>query len=279
MALTANIFIFTIFVIKRMNIMVPAGTLILMAVDAVLGIAIPVCLSVWLVRKHHAKMSTILIGAATFIIFALVLESIMHQLVLKGPHGASIMGNTLLFAIYGGLAAGIFEETGRFLSMKFLMKKEPAKPLPGVAYGVGHGGVEMMVIFGLTMISNLVVSALINSGQADLIFAKVPEEAAGQLQAQLGQLQSLTAGSLVIGLWERLSALILHLGLSILVWVAVRKGGKWLWLFPAAIAIHALVDAGAVLLNKSVGMVPLELIVTAEAIAVAALGYLFAKKL
>ena len=250
-----------------------------MAVNALLGIAIPVCLALYLVRKHHARPSTILIGAGTFILFALVLESILHQLVLKGPHGAGILGNTLRYAIYGGLAAGIFEETGRFLSMKFLMKKEPSAPLPGIAYGVGHGGVEMLVIFGITMINNLVISALINSGQADVIFAKVPEEAAGQLQAQLDQLQTIGAGPLLIGLWERLSALVLHLGLSLLVWAAVRKGGKWLWLFPAAILLHALVDAGAVLLQKSAGMVPLELIVTAEAIAVAAMGYLVAKKI
>ena len=251
----------------------------MMAVNALLGFAIPVCLSVYLVRKHHARPFTILIGAGTFVFFALILESGMHQLVLKGPHGDAILGNTLRYAIYGGLAAGIFEETGRFLSMKFLMKKEPSKPLPGVAYGIGHGGAEMLIIFGITMINNLVISALINSGQTDILFTKVPEEAAAQLQGQLDQLQTIGAGSLLIGLWERFSALLLHLGLSMLVWVAVRKGGKWLWLFPAAIALHAIVDAGAVLLQKSVGMIPLELIVTAEAIAVASAGFLVAKKL
>ncbi len=251
----------------------------MMAANAFLGIAVPVCLAVYLVRKHRAKLSSILIGAGTFLLFALVLESILHQLVLKGPHGSDILGNTLLYALYGGLAAGVFEETGRFLSMKFLMKKEPSKPLPGIAYGVGHGGAEMLILFGITMINNLVISALINSGQADAIFAKVPEEAAGQLQAQLDQLQTLGAGTLLIGLWERFSALILHLGLSMLVWVAVRKGGKWQWLFPAAIVLHAIVDAGAVLLQKSAGLVPLELIVMAEAIAVAAIGYNVAKKL
>ena len=259
--------------------MVPVSSLIMMAANAFLGIAVPVCLAVYLVRKHRARLSSILIGAGTFILFALVLESILHQLVLKGPHRSDILGNTLLYALYGGLAAGVFEETGRFLSMKFLMKKEPSKPLPGIAYGVGHGGAEMLILFGITMINNIVISALINSGQADAIFAKVPEEAAGQLQAQLDQLQTLGAGTLLIGLWERFSALILHLGLSMLVWVAVRKGGKWLWLFPAAIVLHAIVDAGAVLLQKSTGLVPLELIVMAEAIAVAAIGYNVAKKL
>lgn len=259
--------------------MVPVSSLILMAVDAVLGIAVPVCLAVWLMRKYRARLSTILIGAGTFIVFALVLESIMHQLVLKGPNGPAIMGNTLLFAVYGGLAAGVFEETGRFLSMKFLLKKEPSTALPGIAYGIGHGGAEMLIIFGITMISNLVVSALINAGLSGILFAKVPEDAAAQLQAQLNQLQTVGAGTLLTGLWERISALVLHLGLSMLVWVAVRKGGKWLWLFPAAVALHAIVDAGVVMFQKSVGMVPLELIVSAEAVAVAAIGYMVARKL
>lgn len=258
--------------------MVPTSSIILMAVNAVFGIAVPIILSWYLVRKHHARLSTILIGAGTFILFALVLESLLHQLVLKGPHGETIMGNPLWYALYGGLAAGIFEETGRFLSMKFLMKKEPATPLPGVAYGVGHGGAEMLIIFGITMISNLVISILINSGEADTLFSKAPAEAAAQVQAQLDSLQSVTAGTCLVGLWERFSALLLQLGLSVLVWVAVRNGGKWLWLFPAAIVLHAIVDAGAVLLQKSVGMVPLELIITAEALAVAALAYWVAKK-
>ena len=96
--------------------MVPTGSIILMAVNALLGFAVPVGLSWYLVRKHHVKISTILIGAATFIVFALVLESVMHQLVLNGPHGAAIQGNRLWYALSGGLAAGLFEETGRFLS-------------------------------------------------------------------------------------------------------------------------------------------------------------------
>lgn len=107
--------------------------MILMVVNAILGIAIPIALTWYLVRKHHAKLSTVLIGAGTFFLFALVLESTLHQLVLKGPHGDAIMGNTLRYAIYGGLAAGVFEETGRFLSMKFLMKKEPTAQAVAVA--------------------------------------------------------------------------------------------------------------------------------------------------
>ena len=249
-----------------------------MAVAALLGIVVPVALAWWLVRKYHIRWQTVLIGAGTFIVFALVLEPILHQVVLKGPHGTQLMGNVWYYALYGGLAAGLFEETGRFLAMKFLMKKEPSRALPSVAYGIGHGGTEMLIIFGITMISNLVVSVMINAGQADVLTAKVPEEQLAQVQAQFAALQGLSAGTIAIGFWERLSALLVQLGLSMLVWTAVRRGGKWLWLFPLAILLHALVDGVAVILSKTVGMVAVEVIVCAMAIAVGAVGWMLGKK-
>ena len=144
----------------------------MMAVNALLGFAIPVFLCWWAVKKHQAKLSTILIGAGTFVVFALVLESIVHQIVLKGPSGAVIQGKTLYYALYGGLMAGLFEETGRFLSMKFLLKKEPTETKPGVSYGLGHGGVEMAIIFGLSMISTLTMAIPRADGHPALLGAR-----------------------------------------------------------------------------------------------------------
>ena len=259
--------------------MVPVSSLAMMAVCALAGIVAPVALAWWLVRKHHARLSTILIGAGVFFVFALLLEPVLHQAVLKGPYGTAITGNTWYYALYGGLAAGLFEESGRFLGMKFLLKKEPTGALPAVAYGVGHGGMEMLMIFGITMISNIVVSLMINAGQVDTILSAVPAETREQVEAQFAQLQELHAGQLLLGLWERISALILQLGLSIIVWTAVRKGGKWLWLFPAAILLHALVDGCAVVLSKSVIASAVEIIVFSMAVAIGAAGYMLARKL
>jgi uncharacterized membrane protein YhfC len=251
----------------------------MMAVNAVLGIFVPIALAWWMVKKYQVKPKTIVIGALVFIVFALGLESVLHQLVLKGPHGPAILANTWYYALYGGLAAGIFEETGRFLAMKFLLKSEPTQARTAVAYGIGHGGAEMILVFGLTMISNIVVAAMINSGQADTLLASAPAEAQQQMQAQFSQLEAAGAGSYLLGLWERVSALILQLGLSIIVWTAVRRGGKWLWLFPAAILLHFLVDACTVVLAKSVSMLAVETIVFCLALAVGAIGWMLAKKL
>jgi len=258
--------------------MVPAGNLIMMVLNALLGIAIPVFLAWWAVKKHHANLSAILIGAGVFVLFALVLESIVHQVVLKGPHGAAIQGNVLYYALYGGLMAGLFEETGRFLAMKFLLKKEPLSPKAGVAYGLGHGGVEMMLVFGLSMISTFAMAVMINAGMTDTLTAGVPAEAQEQVAAQLDQIRDAGAGTYLLGLWERFSALILQVSLSILVWTAARRGGRWCWLFPAAILLHALVDGVAVILSKHAGMVTVELIILSMAFAAAGLAWLVARK-
>ena len=259
--------------------MISTGTIIFMILDLILGFAVPVCLAWWMIRKYKVRLSTILIGAATFIVFALVLEALVHRIVLSGERGALIQGKTLYYALYGGLMAGLFEETGRFLSMKFLMKKEPTTVLPGLAYGAGHGGVEMLIVFGFSMISNLVMAVMINAGQLETIVAQTPAEAQEQVRTAAVKLAELRAGDLLLGLWERISALILQFSLSVLVWAAVRKGGKWLRLFTAAILLHAAVDAQAVMLMNSTSMLALEALIFAEAVAIAGIAYMVGRRI
>ena len=245
-----------------------------MGVCALLGLGVPFLLAFWLVKKYNVNPVTILVGAGVFILFALVLESLLHVVVLKGPAGPSIVGNTLYYALYGGLAAGVFEETGRFVAMKWLLRKRSDKALNAIGYGIGHGGIEMLMIFGVTMVSNLVIAIMINTGHSDVLLATVPPESQAMALGQFEGIKAITAGSLLISFWERISALVLQVGLSLLVWKAVRGGGRWVLLFPLAILIHALVDGIAVILSKSASMVSLELIITALAIAVASAAWL-----
>ena len=247
--------------------MAPTGSIILMAVNALVGIAVPVGLSWYLVRKYRAKFSTILIGAVTFLVFALILRGLFELLVMDGLVGDAMFKSRhfkLWFLLYAGLSAGIFEETGCFLSMKYLMKKEPSTPLPAMAFGVGCGGVQMLFGLGLMSLGGLLALAL----NDDLYHV-------GAVLSFGGMLPPVTDD--LLGFWECISMLVLRLSFSCLVWVAVRKGGKWLWLFPAAIALHALVVGGFTMLRYSVGRVTLDLVLTAAAVAVAVFAYRIVK--
>lgn len=63
----------------------------------------------------------IFIGCGIFVGFAMILEQICHAIVLTVT-GDVIRDNIWLYAIYGGLAAALFEECGRWIAMKFCLK-------------------------------------------------------------------------------------------------------------------------------------------------------------
>ena len=256
--------------------MISFWTIFILVLDFLVGMAVPVLLAVWLVKKYHCKMETILIGAGTFFLFALVLESMVHMVVLKSV--PAIQGNTLYMALYGGLMAGLFEETGRFLSMKFLLKKDNNHT--ALAYGVGHGGMEVIMVFAMSMFSMALIAILSNMGKMDVLFAKAPADpaATSQVDAMVEAMRTNAPATYLLGMWERASALVLHVSLSVLVFTAVRKGGRYIWLFPAAILLHALLDGVAVMLNGEVGSVIMEVVIMCMAIAIAALAYIINKK-
>lgn len=215
--------------------------------------------------KTKARVSPFFVGALMFVVFALLLEQILHQIVLGGTSAFStaINGNILYKALYGGLAAGLFEETGRLVGFKTLLKKQTAKQT-AITYGLGHGGIECMLVAGV----NGLVYGLIASG---VISAALLGASASAVTA------SLAATAATTPLWailERISAMMLHLGLSIFVFKAVRVPGKG-GLYPLAILIHAAFDAVFVLLSGSVSSLAVIeglIFVSALAVLLIALG-------
>ena len=208
-------------------------------------------------RKKGGKWRTFLIGAGAFILFAMILESILHNLLFLTPLWPVLQGNIWLYGLYGGLAAGVFEETGRFLAFKLFLKNE-REPITALSYGIGHGGVEAILIVGLTMVNNLVLAVMASAGAAtDPAVLELAE-----------QLTSTPAGMFLWSAFERFGAIILHLSLSVLVFAAVRVPGKT-WLFPVAILIHTVADFIVVVSNAYLPVAATEIIVLVFAVIVA----------
>ena len=222
----------------------------------VFSIALPIGLMLYF-RKMGGKWITFLIGAATFFLFALILESVLHNLLFLTPLWAILQGNIWLNGLYGGLAAGVFEETGRFLAFKLFLKDD-REPVTALSYGIGHGGAEAILLVGLTMANNLILAVAVSAGG-------ITDPAALELA---GQLASTPAGMFLWAAFERFGAIILQLSLSVLVFAAVREPGKR-WMFPAAVLIHAAVDFIAVVSNTYLPVAATEIIVLVSAVAVA----------
>ena len=224
-----------------MNNTVPVMSMVCMAVSAVLSLAIPVLLMLYFRKKKNAELLPLFIGCAVFILFALVLERGVHSLVLGSGTGEKILASPLLYALYGGLMAGLFEECGRFAAFKTVLRGRLGNDANSLMYGAGHGGTEAVLIFGVTMISNIAIAAAINSGNTEVLSAlsgAAGEDAAGALISQLIETPS---WMFLVGLLERCLAIVLHLSFSVIVWFGAKPHGR-LWLLPLAIALHALCD-------------------------------------
>ncbi len=172
--------------------------------------------------KLKARISSFFIGAGTFLLFAMLLEQLMHVLVIQFC-GLNAQSRPWLYYVYAALAAAVFEETGRLIAMKFWMKKWLDFP-NALMYGIGHGGVEAILIGGLPGISNLVSMLMINSGAMQNTLSALPAESANQTVSQLSALWTTPAPLFFVSGIERISAIILHIGLSLLIYRAVKAG-------------------------------------------------------
>lgn len=252
--------------------MVTTTSIVMIIFDMVIAVLIPVILAIVIKRKYHTSMKVFFIGCAVWFVFAMILEQLMHAAILLSPAGKTIQGNIWLYALYGGLAAGVFEETGRFLSMKLLMKKNYDNSYNSLMYGAGHGGFEALYILGITMINNLTYAFLINTKQTELLLATVPAEQQETVRQTFQTLVETKPYTFLLGAFERFPAVLLHISLSVLVWIAVTKGKNAL--FPLAVFLHFFVDAATVVINGyGVPAVLLEVIVLVMAVLVALLSY------
>ena len=244
--------------------MVPTASIICMGVTALIAFVVPIVLAIYFVRAKHGELVPILVGAAVFIVFALVLESLVHNaFLLHTGVGAKVYANPWLFVIYGGIMAGLFEETGRFTAFKTVLRKKQGNDANALTYGVGHGGCEAILLVGLSYISNIYLAVLINSGMADMLTAPLSGDLLEQMQAALDSLIYAPPMLFLAAGVERISAIFLHIALSVLVWFAA-KDAKQRLLFPIAIGLHALVDiVAAACSSMGVNAWLLELLVAA----------------
>lgn len=64
--------------------MVPTLSIVFMAISALVSIGLPIALGIIWHKRTGAKASSLFIGAAAFVVFAIILENIFHRLVLYG---------------------------------------------------------------------------------------------------------------------------------------------------------------------------------------------------
>ena len=192
--------------------------------------------AVWYARKQYKINFAVLgLGAVAFFASSQVLEKIVHLLVLHPQKDGTVplmSENPLLYVIYGISMAALFEETARLIFFKWLEKKRTLEDSDALAYGLGHGGLELIYI-GIASLLNLFILFSAVESQNPNIMQLLPE-------STLATINNLAAWQIYLLGLERILALLLQVGLTFWVYQAVRQK-KWIYLV-AAYGLHALFD-------------------------------------
>lgn len=168
------------------------------------------------------------------------------------------------------LTAGIFEEVGRYFGYRWFMGREEKTWNKAVMYGLGHGGLESILLIGGLALVTLINVYLISSTKG-LIVPLAQRPAAAREIATIAA-QPIWLG--LLGVWERICGITIHVALSVVVLQVFRRRSlNWLWL---AIGLHTLVDGVAVILAQALPLPAVAKDLTIEGVlGVLALGALW----
>ena len=237
------------------NIVIGNSAIPSLIVTVILMIAIPVIFFIYWRKKYkqQTKLSYLIAGAVGFVISARVLELGVHLvcIVADNPVSRFINGNTVAYVLYGIIMAGVFEECGRHIVLKYIMKKNRT-PENAVMYGIGHGGIEILAVLLPSMILYLAVAVLFSAGNVEnaLSILNITEETAAAALPSVQAAAAFDYAMMAMNVIERLFAMLLHIGLSVVVYFGVLSGKKIF--LPMAIILHMLMDTFPALYQRNV---------------------------
>ena len=222
----------------------PTLSFVSVAAEAVICIAFPIVALLFWRKKKGVSIKPAFVGAGMFILFALILEGIINYVAFNvdSPLKNVLVGNVWARAAYGGLAAGVFEETSRLVGFKLLIKKTPKlQRKSAITYGIGHGGVEMALLVGVSMLANLALIVAFNVMGPDTFLSSYTPEQAESVSASINAISKITPYDCFWAVFERFCAFAIQISLSVIVFASICRKTKR-YLFPVAILLHAIVD-------------------------------------
>ncbi len=234
--------------------MVSTASIIAIIITLLITLIAPVI--VWIIygvkNKGKGVWKAFVLGAAGFVLLQMIIRMpILNIVSLLPGFGTFVTKYYVVYCLILAFTAALFEVVARFGVAKILQKKINYEQ--GVAAGLGHGGIEAILIVGMTYINNLLYAIMINSGAfAKTIEAVAATDTTGMAEAQLLAIQAslVEAPSYLFYLagYERVLTVIFHTAMSLLVCYLVYKKKAVLGVGIAFVS-HFLVDFIAPLIN------------------------------
>ncbi len=200
--------------------MVPVSTLIYMFITLILSTFFPLLMLVLLWLKYgKGVFKPWIAGAIGFFVPQVIIRIPALQFLGRLPgFGKFVENNTYLYMILLALTAALFETAGRLIVFRIPLKNDLSYAC-SISAGAGHGGIESIILVGMTYINNIVYSFMINTGTLSLIIkdADMRDELVRAITGTQNTL-FLLAG------FERIFTMVFHVFLSVLMVMFIIKG-------------------------------------------------------
>ena len=227
--------------------MISVSTIAACCITLFVSLFLPVLVLILFAVKHKKQgiASAWLLGAAGFFVTQILIRvPILTALQNQSWFLSFAQSHLFAYAFTLAFTAGLFELAGRFAVARLMHKRLTLRR--SLAAGLGHGGIEAMLLIGITYINNLAYIAMINSGSFDTVVAQTAAMGVDVSQLELIQTQLLYASPALFLLagFERILAMTGHVAMSMLVCygVAHHKSGICTLL---CLGIHTLIDLTA----------------------------------
>ena len=250
------------------------GTAIFLRVlNGVLMLGIPCLAAALLVRRGKGGFRPIWIGVVGFVLSQIGHIPFNQFLLLPGLErwgidlAAGAGSSLVILGVAAGLSAAVFEELVRFVAFRYWLRKGSGAYQPW-KYGIGHGGIEAIITGVLALYALVQVLALGGEG----VLETFPADQVALIRSQVEAYWAIPWHLSLLGAWERISALLFHLGASVFVYKSVHEKNL-LWLLIALLG-HTVLDAFAVIAVKQMGFVLLEALLFGFALLWAAWAWL-----
>lgn len=226
--------------VERMLGLKLAACVITLMISLILPLALPVLLS----RKYRGEgiWKAWLVGAAGFFVPQVLIRlPILSYLGTRGDFLTFARNHLLVYALGLAFTAGLFELSGRYAGARLLRNNLTFRR--AVVMGLGHGGIEAMILTGISYVSNIAFLVTMMTGSLDARIAGLT--AAGTdvsgLIAMRETMLSTGVGMFLLAGLERILAMICHTCMTTMVCCGVVKGkaGK---MCLGCLAIHFLLD-------------------------------------
>lgn len=183
------------------------------AIVIVICFLMPILFTICLYKKQKGLWISFIVGMLAFVISQMMIRIPLLNIITQ-QHSISLftLKHPIVYILILAFTAGLFEETARWIGFQCIKKKH-STIYDAFAFGLGHGGIEAMLLVGIPLLS-----------------------------------VSTDLSNVLLACGERIIAIAFHVAMSIIVWYGVKEHKNQYTI--VAILLHMLLDCSAILGNQ-----------------------------